>query len=221
MNPTGLPRPRARFTGSAERTGWTGSLRYPWINAGSVAEPQWLSFRPEDSLRAHELRLCAVCGVVVAGPLVYLNFGWLPSPGARPETSGPGAHPVCALIAVDDCPHLAEQLARRGADTVIGWLWTGPGQAYHLDTSSETGPEEIYGEPLLLEEPVRALTAGAIRALVRRHSREDQDAVATTPTRVGTDSDPRATTAREPAADTESVPFALHRLRSVGPETSR
>ncbi|MFI6030823.1 hypothetical protein [Amycolatopsis magusensis] len=145
------------------RGDWDGQfLRFPWINAGSPDDPRWLSFRP-DAYTAHTDRLCAVCGEPVEAVMVYLNYAEAPEEGTRPLTSGPGAHPVCAEIAVNDCPHLAEQLHRRGPQTVIAWLWTGPGQAYH-----HTGPlHEVYDEELALVQEVVPCTRAQLRQLCR------------------------------------------------------
>lgn len=167
----GLPRPRVTWT--PQRRGVpTGepprALPAPWINGEQITDGDWFNLRLDlDAHRVHTERLCAVCGLAVAGPIVYLRFRGPGSGDGRPWTSGPGAHPVCATIAARHCPHLVRQYTADPA-AVIAYSWDRAGQGYVVpDGDTWT----VYDNELRLLEGVTPLTLAALTALARTQPR--------------------------------------------------
>jgi hypothetical protein len=104
----GWPRPRKRFNPTDRSAGvaYQAFARDPakdqmlpdlWV----LDPSSWLTFEIEKSQRAFHERLCAVCGEPMGG---YILLGAYQDPAHR-ETSGPGCHPRCMVMAVQFCPH--------------------------------------------------------------------------------------------------------------------
>ncbi len=114
-----------RRSGYPRPVGWTrsgfvadaGSLKAypaPWINGEHAADGDFYSFR-DDMGRAHEERLCCICGDQLGSVVAIGAYR-----GER-ATSGGWGHPRCIKLAVRMCPHFAEM------EGTVAWMHVGPG----------------------------------------------------------------------------------------------
>ncbi len=162
----GWPRPKAEWKAGGRMTYAGGSrgampdrLPVPWMNGPCVAQRgDWHSFR-DDAWRAHAHRLCAVCGERMEGLVVLGQFGHHPG-----ETSGPGGHPRCMWLAVNSCPHLAEQ------GETVAWSYDGPGNGYEIsaeDGLQDGGVPENWGEGEPVSPGAQPLGREQLKALAK------------------------------------------------------
>lgn len=155
----GWPRPYAWYEADehqvADGTRMSGNLPVPWVAEVGPHGVGWTTFHG-DADRAHDERLCQVCGLQL-GSIVLLGL-------ARPgETSGPGCHPRCMALAVQHCPHLA-------LDGVIAYQYTGPGPGYVDDIAFPWNSpyNGLYAENVNVSTYAVPLTAADVKALAKR-----------------------------------------------------
>jgi hypothetical protein len=156
---TGWPRPKRPWKDGVgdgyhrdSRDKLPDLLPAPWINGTEIeAQEDWHSFRP-DAMRAHEERLCVVCGEPLNQSVI---LGVMDI--RRRETSGPGGHPRCIWVAVNSCPHLVEL----ESDTVA-WEYVDEGVGYD-------GPshEDAYGSGERVDDSAHPLTRSQLKSLAR------------------------------------------------------
>lgn len=137
-----------------ERGAMARLLPVPWINGSNIEKGDWLSF-PDDRDRAHHDRLCAVCGEHMAGAVVLGAFMGLK------ETSGPGGHPRCMLMAVLLCPHFQKE---REEDAPVAWLHRGDGPGYVVEGAWKDEPYIGTNDVVPTAEP---LTVDALKKLAK------------------------------------------------------
>lgn len=164
----GLPRPLVKYppengTSLFRTCEVPNRMPVPWINGNNPVTGQWLVFDINRCKVAHPMRNCTVCGSRMKGTVVYLNLAqrdgrW---------TSGPGAHPKCALIAANYCPHVLEQW-KDDDNAVIAYAYDGEGQGY-IVTPTRYGGNEIYtdGEMKLRDKDVRDLALADLKKLAK------------------------------------------------------
>lgn len=137
-----------------DRTG-RSDLPVPWIiEVDQDGQARWLTFDVERSSLAHRRRRCQVCGLVVKGTLIHLRI-------SDDTTSGPGAHPLCALFAIKLCPHYA---GTRPHDH-IGWAWNRPGQGYGANGSTI---DKLLSDGGTIRPGAEPITLSDLRDLIQR-----------------------------------------------------
>ena len=136
-------------------------LPVPWIVEIRSGKAIWTTFIPERSNKAHRRRRCQVCGLVVKGTMVHLDVGQ--GFTSESNTSGPGCHPLCAMLAIRLCPHFA---GAKDADdqTRIGWTWDRPGQGYGANGDRI---EDLLGGDAPMRDGVVPITMPDLSKLVR------------------------------------------------------
>lgn len=91
-------------------------LPEPYINGATGKHQRWLEFNAEAAKECADERRCTVCGDVMEGKIAYGAFQVL---NGRTETSGPGAHPRCLVLAVKVCPHFRGMVQKFGTDSAV------------------------------------------------------------------------------------------------------
>lgn len=150
----GWPRPRRRYEPTlyaASETRRPSMLPEPWI-----VGDDWTVFHDEATGSAHRDRLCQVCGEQL-GAVVVLMRGH-----RRRETSGPGCHPRCAVLAARFCPHIVEL-----GDVPIAYRYEGDGLGFDGVDRDTPLDEEPYSDELPVHPSAVAMTRAELRNLAK------------------------------------------------------
>lgn len=98
-------------------------LPVPWVNGAHPYDGDWVTFDEVRAVRAHQQRLCAVCGQP-------LNGITLLGRAADRITSGPGCHPNCMQLTLAACPIFTNPSDPTDANPAVAWRVDGPGLGY-------------------------------------------------------------------------------------------
>jgi hypothetical protein len=153
-----LPRPlhHWRPVGSTRCPQLPDRLPVPWINGPCVqAHNDWHGFRT-DGIRAHDERLCVVCGDPLGQRILLGSMS-----GGR-VTAGPGGHPHCIRLAVSTCPHLVE---RDSPDATVAFEYVGDDVGYLVDDEEELALSYGQGEQISAE--ARPLTRAQVHEIAK------------------------------------------------------